>query len=291
VRIELDGVGKRYGRIRALGGVTLTVPDGARVALVGPNGSGKTTLTRAIMGIIDHEGTVKLDGLDAYAHRVELARRLAYVPQVAPQMAATVGEIVRTVSDVRGLPAGTIAARAARLDLDLAPIARRPFRSLSGGMKQKLLIATAFASGASLYVLDEPTASLDARARGHFFEQFEEIARGATLLLCSHRLEEIRHLVDHVIALEDGRVVHHGPAHDYLAARAAAVLELTITGDDDAWLRAHGFARGAAGAWLRTVSGPAEKVALLAGAVEALGDRLVNVSVRDLDFVEVRRAA
>jgi ABC-type multidrug transport system ATPase subunit len=88
------------------------------------------------------------------------------------------------------------------------------FRDLSGGMKQKLLAAMALATEAPILVCDEPTANLDGEARVSFFEQLAERPKGAVLVLCSHRVEEVRALVDRVIELRDGRVVRDGPAAD-----------------------------------------------------------------------------
>src|SRR5690606_41210516 len=132
-----------------------------------------------------------------FEDRLLTARRLAYVPQTAPQLSASVEEVIHTVAFTRGLSPEAIGGVAARLDLDLAPIRARPFRNLSGGMKQKLLLAAAFAARPALLVLDEPTASLDARARERFHALCAELPAGTTLLLCSHRFEEIRHLADH----------------------------------------------------------------------------------------------
>jgi ABC-type multidrug transport system ATPase subunit len=286
MRIELSRVVKRFGRVLALDDVSLALPAGARVALIGPNGSGKTTLTRVIMGVLDFEGDVRLDGRDAFAERAAVAARLAYVPQIAPQVAASVGELVRATAALRGLPVARTAESAAALELDLAAVAGRPFRGLSGGMKQKVLLAMAFAARASLYILDEPTASLDAGARERFYRLYAERAGTATLLLCSHRLEEIRHLVDHVVALADGKVAYHGPAAEYLAGRAGAVVELEIApGPGGAeWAQAHGFSPGAGHWWLRTVSA-GEKVRVVQQATQALGARLTNLCVRDLEAV------
>lgn len=285
MRIELEQVSKRYGAVTALDRVSLDIPAGRRVALIGPNGSGKTTMTRAIMGLIAHDGAVRLDGQPPFHRRAELARGLAYVPQQAPQMAATVGEIVATLSALRGLPADRVADLAAELDLDLGRMRRKPFRSLSGGTKQKLLIALALVAAPRLLVLDEPTASLDPRARARFASLQRERSPGATVILCSHRLEEIRALVDHVVALEDGRVVYDGPAAEYLDARVAAVLELRVDGEAP-WLVDNGFTAQAGGWWTRTAT-QQDKMTLLPAAVDALGARLRNLSVRDMDLVEL----
>ena len=84
-------------------------------------------------------------------------------------------------------------------------------RALSGGMKQKLLISLALAAPVSLLILDEPTASLDHAAREAFFRLFDKKAGGATLLLSSHRLDEVRRLVDRVLVLEEGHIALDAP--------------------------------------------------------------------------------
>jgi len=226
MRIEVEQVGKRFGRQRALAGVTLDIPAGARVALVGPNGSGKSTLLKILVGLLGFEGRVRLGGLDRRSDGPAIASRLAYVPQVAPLAAATVGDLVRAVAGVRGIDARRVADRAAGMELDLAAIGRKSFRALSGGMRQKVLLALALAVDASLYVLDEPTASLDARGRAAFLRLYRTIAPSATLVLCSHRLEEIRSLVDHVVLLEEGRVAFDGGAASFLAGRTPSIVEL-----------------------------------------------------------------
>jgi ABC-2 type transport system ATP-binding protein len=227
VRIELRDVHKRFGKAHVLRGVTAEVPTGRRVALVGPNGSGKSTLIRALLGLLECEGTVLLDGQPPFEDRLALARRFAYVPQVAPQLSASVKEILDLVCLTRGMEPQAIDAMATGLDLDLRPIGERPFRNLSGGMKQKLLLAIALAARPSLLVMDEPTASLDARSRERFFGLFSQVPPEVTVLLCSHRLEELENLTSHVLALEEGRVTFDGPAdtlHDATGKRLVEVL-------------------------------------------------------------------
>ena len=117
--------------------------------------------------------------------------------------------------------------------LDLDAVARRPFRGLSGGTKQKVLLALALASGPALAILDEPTASLDAGARRRFLDLAPEAFGGATVVLCSHRLDELRTLVDHVVVLADGQLAWSGPADRYLAEHVAAVIEVRVADGDD----------------------------------------------------------
>jgi ABC-type multidrug transport system ATPase subunit len=287
VRVEAQGVVKRFGRLAALDGVSFEIAPRSRVALAGPNGSGKSTLNRILMGLVACGGAVRLDGRCPFRERVAVARRMAYVPQVAPQLGAPVGEVLGAVSGVRGLDPGRVARLAAAFDLDLGALAPAPFRSLSGGTKQKLLITLAFASDAQLLILDEPTGSLDARARERFFELLDAFAPEATLVLCSHRLDEIRPLVDQVLLLHEGRVRYDGPAAAFLAERALAALDVWAEGEAaGAWLAARGFQRSASGAWRRTAT-QAEKLTLLAELGRELGPALRNVNARDLETVEL----
>jgi ABC-type multidrug transport system ATPase subunit len=283
--IQLRKVGKRFGKSVALVEIDLTIASGARVALLGPNGSGKTTLTRAIMGLVATDGEIVVDGRPM-TDRLTIASRLAYVPQIAPAMAASVREVVGAVCALRGVARATVAEVAADLGLELGLVAARPMRGLSGGMRQKLLLALALASPAELLILDEPTASLDAAARARFLDRFARLAAKATVILCSHRLDELRSLVDHVVVLAEGRVTHDGPASAYLAGRLAAVIELRYRGAAPGWLVERGFQPGLGGWWSRAVS-PAEKLALVPAALAALGADVEDLVVRDADRLEL----
>ncbi len=291
MRIEAQGVGKRYGRVTALEGVSFELAPRSRVALVGPNGSGKSTLNRILMGLVACQGSVRLDGRCPFRERVAVARQMAYVPQIPPQLAAPVDEVVRAIARVRGIAPETVARVARDLDLDLAAVGRRPFRSLSGGTKQKLLIALALSSNATLLILDEPTGSLDARSREGFFALFDALAEDVTLVLCSHRLDEIRPLVDHVLWLEEGRVAYDGPAAGLLEHSTLAVIDVWADGEQAAaWLASRGFRRSPAGVWRRTLS-HAEKMKLLPELIRELGPRLLNLCARDLEGLDLTRGA
>lgn len=242
MRVELKNVTKRFAGVSALDGVTLDLAAGERVALVGPNGSGKSTLVRAVMGILRCGGTIRLNGQDPFVHRARLASGLAYVPQTAPQLGATVGEVARAVAALRSLDEAEIRRTAGDMSLDLDALRRRPVRSLSGGTKQKLLITLAFAAPFSLLLMDEPTSSLDRDAREAFFDLYRRRADGATLLLSSHRLEEVRRLVHRVVALENGRVVLDAPV---AAPEVAQRLQVETWGRGERNLAACGGGRRA----------------------------------------------
>ncbi|MCA9676623.1 MAG: ATP-binding cassette domain-containing protein, partial [Myxococcales bacterium] len=192
---------------------------------------------------------------------------------------------------VRGLAPRAIVDVAAALGLEVATVKDRAFRGLSGGMKQKLLIALALGARPDLIILDEPTASLDAEARARFVELERELLAGATVILCSHRLDELRAMVHRVVALADGKIVHDGAADAYVTGHTHSIFELLV-GDvaaNDAaatWLATEGFARTAGGWWSRAVDHDA-KMRLLPEAMTVLGPALRDVVVRDLDRVTV----
>ena len=284
--LALRDVVKTFGSFRALDGVSLSIPSGRKVALIGPNGSGKSTLTRILMGMSAFEGEALLDGLSPLEKRMSLAKRMAYVPQNPPRLAASVADVVEAVATIREMDSSIVAETAARLELNLEALADRPVRDLSAGMKQKLLIALALSGRADFLILDEPTASLDAKARAHFFELFAERAGAATLILCSHRLEEIQYLVEHVIALDAGKVVFDGPVGDFLVTRAVSMVEIATTAAHHAdWLRDRGFRPATASSWARSVA-RSEKLELLREIAARFNGDLDNIVIRDVETVE-----
>jgi ABC-type multidrug transport system ATPase subunit len=287
VRIEARGLRKRFGHVEALRGLCFDVAAGQRVAIVGPNGSGKSTLNRVLLGLLAYEGEVRIDGRDAFAERAEIARRIAYVPQVAPALAVPAGEWSAAVSRLRGLPDDAVARTAERLGLPLRELAGRPIRALSGGTRQKLLVALALAAEPSLLILDEPTGSLDPESRARVLALVDELPRETTVLLCSHRLSEIRQLVDEVIALADGAIASRGPVRSYLDGAVRSVIEVAAEGRAAAWLFQRGFHRAAGGWFVRTVARE-EKIALLAELPETLGADLRDVCVHDGEAIVPR---
>ena len=224
--ITVSNVNKRFGSIRALQDVSISIREGERIAFVGTNGSGKTTLLRIILGLLRFEGTVTVAGFDV-ARSAHLAlRQMAYIPQIAPPIDAPVKEVVRAQAYLRDKPEEATYACAKRLGLDLGASASKRFRDLSGGMKQKLLAAMALAAEAPLLVCDEPTANLDGDARTAFFNELERRPRESIVILCSHRIDEVRQIVDRVLQLEEGRIVRDAPLSDVLRSLKAFRVEV-----------------------------------------------------------------
>ena len=285
MRVEGRAVRKRFGKVEALRGVDFTIPHGGKVGLIGPNASGESTLIRIILGLLRCDGELLLDG--EAKRRMETADRIAYVPQIAPKFGASVGEVIRAITRVRQISPDAVLSAGKELGIDLGAVERQAFRNLSGGAKQKTLISFALASRASLYVLDEPTASLDTQSRGDLFRLLGERTGDATMVLCSHRLEEIRTLVDRVMVLDEGRLSYFGPTEDYLDRMTLSTIDVQLAnGAASDAISSMGFQPGVAGWWSRTAT-RAEKLELVDQLSRSLDGQILNLLVRDADAVQL----
>jgi ABC-2 type transport system ATP-binding protein len=204
--IQIERLRKSFRRARVLDSLDLAIAPGERVALVGANGAGKTTLIRCLLGEYTYEGRMSVWGLDPRSARTRLLHRTGFVPQLPPPLRMPVGSLLGFAAEVCGSESGAMEAVAARLGLDARAIWRRPFAKLSGGQKQKLLIAVALGRACELLVMDEPAANLDPPARRTFFELLAERQDRTTMLISSHRIDEVAQLVSRVIELDHGRV-------------------------------------------------------------------------------------
>ncbi len=205
--IQASRLTKVFKRQRVLDGLDLRIPAGERVALVGANGAGKTTLIRCLLGEYAHEGAVEIDGLAPRTHRREVLRRVGFVPQLPPPLRMPVGGLLHFAAEVCGSDPARMEAVSVRLGLEPRSLWRRPFAKLSGGQKQKLLIAVALGRSCDLLILDEPAANLDPQARRSFFDLLAERQDSTTMLISSHRIDEVASLVTRVVELDQGRVV------------------------------------------------------------------------------------
>jgi ABC-2 type transport system ATP-binding protein len=209
--IEVRGLVKTFGRVRALDGLDLEVHQGEVHGFLGPNGSGKSTTIRALLGLLRTDsGTASVHGLDPWADSVEVHRRLAYVPgdvSLWPNLSG--GEAIDALLRMRGLePARTDRdALLERFDLDPT----KKGRAYSKGNRQKVALVAAFAAPVELLLLDEPTSGLDPLMERVFNECLaEHKATGTTVLLSSHILSEVERLADRVTIIREGRTVETG---------------------------------------------------------------------------------
>jgi ABC-2 type transport system ATP-binding protein len=207
--IEIRGLVKRYGRVAALRGVDLRVPEGNVFGLVGPNGAGKTTLIKALVGALrPSEGEVRVLGLNPLKDRAELRREIGYMPQEF----ALYGDLsardnveffggAHHTPDLHGKTAEVLEF------VDLAARAKDPVHTFSGGMKQRVSLACALVHQPRILFLDEPTAGVDPHLRSRFWETFRRLASdGTTLFISTHLMDEAM-LCDRVAILQGGRVI------------------------------------------------------------------------------------
>jgi ABC-2 type transport system ATP-binding protein len=208
VLVDVQHVQKSFMGATVLDDVTLQIAPGDRVAMMGPNGAGKTTLVRCMLGFYHVErGTIRVAGHDPIRERVEVLKSVGFIPQLPPPIKLTIRELLTFVERSTGTPAARIREQAASMDLNLSRHQSKPFFKLSGGMKQKLLIAIALARQSRLLVFDEPTASLDPKAREHFYRLLEGIDYEHAAIYITHRAEELEGLVNRHVYMDLGKVI------------------------------------------------------------------------------------
>ncbi|HYK07192.1 MAG TPA: ABC transporter ATP-binding protein [Gaiellaceae bacterium] len=213
----------RRGGVLVLPGVSLDIRAGTVTGLLGPSGSGKTTLLRAIVGVqIVEAGSVTVLGQAAGAP--ELRRRVGYVtqePSVYGDM--SVRENLRYFARVLGAPLSRVDE--AIDEVDLRARAEQLARTLSGGERSRVSLATALLGRPELLVLDEPTVGLDPVLRRDLWTMFHELAEtGRTLLVSSHVMDEAERC-DELVLMRDGLIVAAEPPGELLARTGAADLE------------------------------------------------------------------
>ena len=228
-------VRRRAAGTPALDGVSLEIPAGSITGLLGPNGCGKTTLLKVLSGVLaPTHGTVTLEGqrLSEMSRR-QIARRIATVPQEThPAFDYTCLEMVLMGRHPHlgtfGLegPADVDAAVEAMRATGTEPFADRSYGSLSGGEKQRVVIAMALAQAGSILLLDEPTASLDLGYQLEVAALVRQLnlERGTTFVLATHDLNLAASLCDTLLCLRYGRVVAHGRVSEVLTRETIDAL-------------------------------------------------------------------
>jgi ABC-2 type transport system ATP-binding protein len=236
--IRFSNVAKSFRKTLVLDAINLEIGLAERVALIGSNGAGKTTLIRCLLGEYSHEGKVTIGGRDPRRERTAVLGNIGFVPQLPPPLKMPVAQLIEFSAALCGTDPGQIHALARRLGLDLEPILARPFVKLSGGMKQKLLIAIALGREARLLIMDEPAANLDPEARKIFFELLAERQDDTTMLISSHRLNEVSALVNRVIEMDLGKVVLDDRVADDVSLSGRFACRIAIKRPEPAFLKA-----------------------------------------------------
>ena len=291
--ISIQGLAKTYaGGKQALKGIDLDVPRGSMFGLLGPNGAGKSTLINILAGLVRKSaGTASIWGFDIEAHPRNAKASIGIVPQeILFDAFFTPFETLELQAGLYGVPPKQRRTmdilRAVRLD----DKAHTYSRTLSGGMKRRLLIAKALVHNPPVLILDEPTAGVDIELRQQLWEYVRELhAGGTTVVLTTHYLEEAEALCDRIAIIDQGQVVANDETRVLLATAQDKILVVTF--DDDITELPAGLGERAELRGPRSLAITYDKSTTQAGDLLArLGDAglsVVDVSTREADLEDV----
>jgi ABC-type multidrug transport system ATPase subunit len=209
--IEIQSVSKRYGNRLVLDDVSLVLRPGEVTLLLGANGAGKSTLLRCLLGLVEHDGMIRVNGLDPLRAGPAVRTLIGYMPQsggLHPDL--TVAETMAFYADVRRVTRDRIAPLLEEAGLACETATR--VSDLSGGMRQRLGFAVALLADPPVLVLDEPSSSLDAASRRWLASRLRAMAaEGRTVLVSTHSGQQLFDAGDRHLTIEDGRVTETAP--------------------------------------------------------------------------------
>ena len=234
--IELHNATKRFGSLTALLDVSLTVEPGETVAMLGPNGAGKTTAVSLMLGMRKPtSGTARLFGGDPRIPATRMRLGAMLQESGVPAM-LTVREVVELFAALYSKP---ISVNAALDAAQLGDKSRARVATLSGGQRQRLYFALAIVGDPDVLFLDEPTVALDVESRRAFWEQITLLtARGKTVLLTTHYLEEADALAKRIVVINNGVIVAHGTPAEIKSKVGGKHVRFLAEGVSREWLRA-----------------------------------------------------
>ena len=292
--IRIESLSKTYaGGKQALNDVTFDVPRGQIFGLLGPNGAGKSTLINILAGlVVKTGGTVNIWGFDIDEHPRNAKRSIGVVPQeIIFDPFFTPRETLEIQAGLYGIPASERQSDALLAAMHLTDKAKAYSRTLSGGMKRRLLVAKAMVHSPPILVLDEPTAGVDVELRRQLWNYVRELnATGVTIVLTTHYLEEAEQLCDRIAIIHHGRVIANEPTRELVARTQEKAVVVTFD-QDIAKVPDNPFFEDIALIDERTLEIKFRKDKVNAGqvltALAAEGLSIVDVSTRDPDLEDV----
>jgi len=225
--VAVESLGRTYGSVRALDGVSFEVREGEVFGLVGPNGAGKTSTLRTIVTLLDvEEGSVSVFGTDVDADPAGARERLSYLPEDAGAYDTLTGrQFLAFTADFHDGDAAATVERGVEI-ADLGDRIDDKVDGYSKGMTRRLLVARTLMTEPALAVLDEPTAGLDVVNSREVRRIVEGVpGDGRSVLLSSHDMLEVELLCDRVALLDDGEIVARGPPEGLVADYGVEDLE------------------------------------------------------------------
>ena len=207
ILIEIKKLSKTFNDVKVIKDLSVNLKEGDKIALIGQNGAGKTTLIRCILGLYTYEGYLSVLGKNSRNDREEILKHVGFVPQSPPPLKMTIAEIMDFFSIITKTEKEKFISIATDLKLEIQNNLHKPFLKLSGGMKQKLLISLALARSPKILLMDEPSANLDPDARNVLFKNLINLPKETLVILSSHRIDEIKNLVNRLIEMDLGEIV------------------------------------------------------------------------------------
>jgi len=206
--INIKNLQKTIGALTVLDKVSIEINRNDKIALIGHNGAGKTTLIRCILGMYNYKGGIEMNGLCPRLNRTDVLKQIGFVPQTPPPIRMQLKDLLLLNNSMSSVDIiEDIHEICGRMGFDLAASINKSFIQLSGGMKQKLLIALAIVRKPLFLILDEPVANIDPQGQSQFLKEVSDLTQDTTMLICSHRLEEMLPYVNRVIEMEKGSVI------------------------------------------------------------------------------------
>lgn len=236
--IEASELVKRYGKVVALDGLDLTVPEGTVLGLLGPNGAGKTTAVSILTTLLQPDsGVARVAGFDVCRDPEEVRKRIGLSGQYAAVDEHLTGfENLDMIGRLYRLGRARSRERARELleSFGLSDAADRPVKTYSGGMRRRLDLAGALVAEPPVLFLDEPTTGLDPRSRTGLWEVIRElVGRGTTLLLTTQYLEEADQLANDIVVIDRGQAIAHGTADELKSEVGGERIEVTVCSPDE----------------------------------------------------------
>ncbi|MFQ5799077.1 MAG: ATP-binding cassette domain-containing protein [Bacteroidota bacterium] len=212
--ITVTDLSKYFGDVKALDGISFTIPSGQILGFLGPNGAGKTTTMRIITSYLTPtEGTVEIEGLNIRDHETEVRRMIGYLPEQNPlYYDMNVLDYLAYAASLQGLPKRELAARIKNMVglCGLAEVKHMDIGQLSKGYRQRVGLAQAMIHDPKILILDEPTSGLDPNQIAEIRTLIKTLGKEKTLVLSTHILPEVQATCDRVLIINRGKLVADG---------------------------------------------------------------------------------